>query len=557
MGNPSDKVTIVGAGIIGALEAYFAYKEALKQGKQVRVTVYDKHDDLSKTTTSNIVPSLTPDEILSVVPRGAELVKKLGLLFSEPGGIRVDDVTRVNGTDVANRFISEVQTYSTDEEGHKQRTNALLKLGKRSMELWQQIYDEADPDLQQIMRDSNFNPCREPHSVKNILHDGYRIDLIYNVPNAQKRAEGMQADYESLGYKNCKVLNPDEVAAMDPALAEFCDANSTHTTSGRVWKNDATALFRPGGCIDTAVFLPRFYNYLQRIMGMYVNEAGVIKNCFKLKFEREVDDVYYAYAIRPIIDGLHFANGNDKRNKHKYQSSHYVFCPGEAVGTLSKLGFVEPAYAGFAGASLRLNIPVSVEQLAKVVDFNHLMEVHQEGVVLAWQARCIDDQIFIGVAGTKAFYADQAPNIDQDFAKNRNLLQLNIINDVLPQFISMALGRNTSGQKLTESDLNVLVDKGIAKRWVGTRAVAYDGFPTLGNLYVQEYDELIEVENARTTTHLGSGGGSFGPAAVVFSRATTDLNRSRFGATVAAERDPFVDQIAIYSSSGRKASLLL
>jgi len=407
MDNANDKLTIVGGGIVGALEAYFAYKEAKKEDKQIRVTVYDKNEDLSKTTILNIVPSFTPDEILSVVPRGTALVEKLGLLFSEPGGIRVDNVPNVNGTEVAGRFISEVQAYSTDEDGHKQRTRALLKLGRRSMELWQQIYDEADRDLQQIMRDSNFNPCRETLSDQRVLHDGYRIDLIYNMPNAQKRAEGMQADYESLGYVNCKVLTPDEVETMDPALAEFCSANSTQTDSGRVWKNDATALFRPGGCIDTAVFLPKLYAYLQRVMGTYTNEAGARKDCFRLKFNREVDDVLYADDIRPVINGLHFANGANKINKHAYQSSQYVFCPGEAVGTLSELGFIEPAYAGFAGPSLRLRIPVQPEQLVEVADFNHCMEVHQEGVVLAWQARCIGDQIFIGVAGTKAFYGDQ------------------------------------------------------------------------------------------------------------------------------------------------------
>ncbi len=49
-----------------------------------------------ETTTANIVPSLTPDEILCVVPRGKALVEKLQSAFNEPGGIRVDDVVHVN-----------------------------------------------------------------------------------------------------------------------------------------------------------------------------------------------------------------------------------------------------------------------------------------------------------------------------------------------------------------------------------------------------------------------------------------------------------------------------
>ena len=89
-----------------------------------------------------------------------------------------------------------------------------------------------------------------------------------------------------------------------------------------------------------------------------------------------------------------------------------------------KLGFNEPAYAGFAGPSLFMNIPISKVENYK--DFSHCMEVHNEGIVLAWQARCMEDKIFIGVAGTKAFYGDCLPGKDESFAKNRNLVQLNI-----------------------------------------------------------------------------------------------------------------------------------
>jgi hypothetical protein len=98
------------------------------------------------------------------------------------------------------------------------------------------------------------------------------------------------------------------------------------------------------------------------------------------------------------------------------------------------------------------------------------------------------------------------------------MLQLNMINDVLPQFMSIALGRNTHKQKLDEKDLTTLQELDIASRWVGTRAVAYDGFPTLGRL-VKDGSNVV---NARTTTHFGSGGVSFGPAGVVVSRAADE-----------------------------------
>jgi len=309
----------------------------------------------------------------------------------------------------------------------------------------------------------------------------------------------------------------------DPFLTSFCVNNSVVDECGeRQWKGDAVALWRPGGCIDTQTFLPKFYAYLKDVMGKYTNEAGESKDCFQIRFDRNVVEVGYNSASEnPEINSLRFFGREPKFQKPKYEHSDYVFCPGGDVGTLSKLGFNEPAYAGFAGASLMLNISIPSELLEKYKKFNHCMEVHQEGVVLAWQARFRDNKIFIGVAGTKAFYSDQKPHKDQEFPKNRNLLQLNIINDVLPEFISLALGRDTKGQRLTVRDLTHLEKLGIAERWVGTRAVAYDGFPTLGAVYKEDR----KVVNARATSHLGSGGVSFSPAAAVASQGAFKNNQ--------------------------------
>jgi|SRR5579859_6247760 len=196
---------------------------------------------------------------------------------------------------------------------------------------------------------------------------------------------------------------------------------------------------------------------------------------------------------------------------------------------------------GFAGVSLLLDIDVPQNKLKDYAPFNHCMEVHQEGVVLAWQARFRDNKIFIGVAGTKAFYSDQRPTKDQDFARNRNLLQLNMINDVLPEFISLALNYDTKGKALTEKDLNYLESKKIATRWAGVRAVVYDGFPTLGNVYKGN----VKVTNARCTTHLGSGGGSFSPAVTLMSRSA--MNQ---------EHDDFTQRILNYGDSSRTSKSL-
>ena len=522
--HPQQKFNIIGGGIIGAMQAYYAYLEAKKNGEQVRITIHEKNTSITDTTTTHLVPSLTPDEILSVVPRGQELVNKLKLLFNQPGGIRVDDVNNVNDSLAAEIFKHHVQQYSKDESGHAARTRALLNLGKMSMNLWQEFYDNADAELKQILEESNFNPCREPTDANNKkLHDGYRIDLIYGVDNAAKKAEAMRADYIDLQYQHCKLLSPDEVMTIDPYLHDFVMKNTEADSSGKLqWKNDAAALWRPGGCIDTKVFLPKFYTYLQKNMGQYVNEDGKSKNCFQLRLGNDLKEIYYDDELkRNNINGLRFfGNFNIKYDKHQYKRSDYIICPGEAVGTLHKLGLNEPAYAGFAGASLMLNIAIPADQLESYKNFNHCMEVHSEGVVLAWQARITsDNKVFIGVAGTKAFYGDVKPDKNQAFACDRNLLQLNMINDVLPELISFALGRNTKGQKLTTEDMKYLEQKHIAERWVGTRAVTYDGFPTIDNAFINNRI----VDNGYVATHLGSGGVSFSHAAVVTSRSLMEV----------------------------------
>lgn len=545
MGRPTKKLTIIGGGIAAALEAYYTYLEAKQNGTQVRITIYEKNHALSDTTAYNIMPSLTPDEILSVVPRGKDLPEKLGILFSEPGGIRVEDVPGVNQSIIAQRFLEQAKLYSQDENGHLSRTQTLLKLGKISMDLWQKMYEDADPEFRQILKSSNFQPCREPHNIESKqLHDGYRIDLIYNVENAKDKALGMINDYQSIGYSNCSILSPAEVEKRDPVLAHFCATYSDRDPFGdRQWHNDTVALYRPGGCIDAELFLPQLYDYLKKKMGQYVNENGELKDCFHLKFDRPVVGVEYdASSLQKTIDALHFSNGMVKHNKHHFENSHYMFAPGEKVGTLDKLGLSEPAYSGFAGASLRFNIPLPPEKRERYKNFNHCMEVHKVGVVLAWQARCIGNAISIGVAGTKAFYADKTPSVDEDFAKNRNLLQLNIVNDILPELIGEAIGRDTKGQTLNQDDLNQLEAENKVRRRVKVRGVAYDGFPTLGSGHDAQGNE---ISNATITTHLGSGGVSFGPAAVTFSRSVRNQQKDQ-------EPEPFVKEVLNYASCLRK-----
>jgi hypothetical protein len=520
------KVSIVGAGITGAMEALYTYLNAQSQKEKVRITVYERYEHLSSTTIANIAPGLTAGEIMAITPETFKA--KLEHLFSESGGIRVDDVPGVN-SETSEYFKSEVQSYSSNIEKNSVRTQVLWALGQKSMESWQNIYDAGDPELRRILEDSNFNPCREPNSQEKILHDGYKINLVYNTPNAENLVNSRTEFYKSLGYVHSTILSAQEVIKLDSSLAGFCKANSE---SNGPWKSDAVAVWRPGGCIDP-IFLPKLYDYLRDKMGKDDNS----KDRFKLKLNKEVVEVG---LYGNLIQYLKFASGKITSQKHRYLSSTYVFCPGEAVGTLKKLGFEEPASIGIAGASLRLDIPLTFDQQLEFSDFNNAITILCASIGLSCQARLKEGKLFIGVAGGQAFYGDQKPSKDQDFCKTINLLQLNVINDVWPQFVSLALGIDTRGCKMTREHLTELEEKDIAKRWVGTRAVAYDGFPTLGILYKDD----TPIQNARTTTSLGSGGVSFSPICVQISQASLQK----------VTNDQFVDKVLGLTSSKRSAT---
>jgi hypothetical protein len=558
---PDIKYTVIGGGILGLMEAITFYLKAKQQYLNPRITVFEKngstHNSLNPkdevnaeshsknpfvfdTTVQHLFPSITKDEMASVVPTGAELQKKLEIPFNEPGGIKVTDVPGVNDSIVAKNFIDAVIEYSKDAQGNEDRLKALLSIGSRSTKLWEDLYNMGDDEFKKIMEESNYNPCRDSTSGKQELHNGYRIDLIYNIKNAALKAEGMKKTYEDLGATNCKILTPEEVLKIDSSLTDFCAKNTITKNGVMQWKNDAVALWRPGGCIDTQTFLPKAYAWLEKICGQYTNKDGKIKNAFRLKSSREVLGVVYQDEFQKIINGLKFQEKTSLTPSDRYIENSYVFCPGSDIGTLDRFGFKEPAYAGFAGTSLTLTVPIT-EKLRKVYDngLNHCMEVHQEGVVLAWQAREKDGNFILGVAGTKAFYGDQKPKTEEAFCINRNVLQLNMMNDVHPALISAALGLDTYGKQLREEHLRKLEKDGYIKRWVGTRAVAYDGFPTLGYLYHKENGH--KIENGFVNTHAGSGGNAFAPG----------VCETNYQITRSPKLDECLELIAKYSSSAR------
>lgn len=508
---PLEKVTIVGGGIGGVINALFFALNAQKKGEKIRITIYEKNSKIIETTAACISPSLTTDEMSSVIPPVDELLQGLKTPFDEPGGIRVMDVKGIDKSPSGKRFLREVSLQDKNKTGIDARQKALLLMGKMSMDLWIQIYEKADPELRAIFEASNFRPCREPRSGENPVAHGYRIDLLYGMQDPVRKAKSMLLTYTNLGYQHCRLLYPEEVITKDPTLRDFCETHSLVVDGKRQWRPDSVAILRPGGCLNTTVFIPQILAYLTKHMGTYVNPQGKKKLCFQLKLNRKISRFETAQrAGKRLITGLKFENGYPKKEHHIYQKTTYLFSPGEAVGTAEKLGFKEPAYAGFAGASLILNVTIPPDKKAQYQAFTHWMEVHKPGVVLAWQGKSDGQQIVVACGGTKAFYADKRPHIKQAFAVNRNLLQLNMMNDVVPWFLSLALHRDTKGKELTQADMDTLVHAGIAKRWVGVRAVAFDGMPTISYAYLQNGEK---IENGLIMTHLGSGGVSFAPAA--------------------------------------------
>jgi hypothetical protein len=492
----AETLIIVGGGHVGLIKVLLANEHAKKAKQNFNAIIYTKDKAIEETTAANIWNSHTHNEFGAVIPPVEQMAESMNISFDK-GGIRVPDVPGILEHQSSKKFIDAVYKKGADINAIQEINTVVPKVGSASMKLWRKLYESANPKLKAIMQECNFNPCADSEDAKcQKLYSGYRIDLIYNTENVLKKAENMLEEYRSVGYKYGKILTPDEVLSMDKSLTDFVCDNSEGTSPNKVWKKNVVAVWRPGGCVDTQRFLPKLLAYLREDMG----------DRLKVHFNKEAVGVDVQPTIQGHyeVKGLTFADGTSISAPASDEKVWFDINPGEAVGTLERLGFHEPPCAGFAGCSLSLTVPMTGELKRDFADFRHHMEVHTPGKVLAWQARAIGDSIFVGGAGTKAFYGPLEPKLDQQFACINNLAQLQMFNDVLPQVVSVGLGRNTRGQQMTMDDLEDLVENKKARRWVGRRSVRFDNMFTWGFLYYQGH----KVTNAMTGTHAGSGGGS-------------------------------------------------
>ena len=500
-----EKLIVIGGGHIGLMKVLLANERSKRDGDRFEAVVYTKDKTIEETTAANIWNSHTHDEFGAVIPPVEKLPESMSTPFNE-GGVLVPDVIGILEHASSKRFLGAVYKRGSDVASMQEIKGVIAEVGSASMKLWRKLYQNANDDLKTIMEECNFNPCTDSEGAQcKKLYSGYRIDLIYNVDNAHEKALGMIKGYQSVGYQYSKILTPDEVLAMDKNLAEFVEDHSQKDSSTRVWKKDAIAVWRPGGCIDTQRFLPKLVEYLRKDMG----------DRFAIHFDKKVVGVDLEKTLSGnfVVRGLKFADGTTMPKLASYDHVWFDFNPGEAVGTLENLGFDEPPYAGFAGCSLSLTVPLNDELLVEFQGFKHHMEVHTPDKVLAWQARLIGKEIFVGGAGTKAFYGPFEPNLNQQFAQVNNLAQLQMFNDVLPRVVSLALGLDTRGATMAQEQLQKLVEQGKARRWVGRRSARFDNMFTTGFLY----HGGRKVENALTGTHAGSGGGSLSPILSLFN----------------------------------------
>jgi hypothetical protein len=507
------EINIAGNGIVGLMIAYFCYLNARESNQNIRIVVRGQYP-VNQSTAASLVPSISWNEILSVVPAGKELLKLLSCSFTSGGiGLGSDQIIQES-----REFIDAVKLNADIKEAQIHRKNLLIQFGQYSVSLWDWLYRTADPELKSILNTSNYRPCSEIESDLLRMGAGYRPDLYFSASNFPARLETVIKDSQTAGYRKVRLLQPDELKQLDPSLSEFCELHSELEGDIRRWKDGAGAIFRPAGCINTSYFLSAFAAYIEKMMGTYVTEAGEEKHCFRIK-SGKVTGVQYDSDGKSVVS--YVIDGQIKQNKRHYER-FFVLCPGEAVGTVRHLGFVEPPHARFVGFTLQLNVPAHFAINAGVDLSGKPNLAIYSGVASAsvMQASVVGDRCLIGLGGLKAFLGLTHADVNAEYAIKASLYQLEFLNHLYPSLLTACLGKNTRNMTLSLDDLNALIRNGYIKRGVGSRAVAFDGAPTIGGATkttTEKTQNVIKTTNVVIATHFGSGGVTNAPGGAAYA----------------------------------------
>ncbi len=505
----NEKLSIIGDGPVAYFIAYMLYLES-KQAGDRRITIYGKPLENTKPLAENLFPSLSPNE-LSVIPVGKQLINALQHPYYKLNGGLGIDLPEINDAKTTEEFINEVLKSSLDNEKYRYRARVLDDFGQYAMWVWSHLYQQADPRLRQILDDCQFIACpKTAEGVKN----GYRMNVYYNTSGIEKSLASVVTHFQSLGYTSTAVLTPNEVMEKDPLLTDFCnDYSKLNDQNVRVWTKGASVLWKPGGSIDTHKFMPLFAEYLKAVMGSYTNDQGLQKKCFRVK-RREVTGLAFDPLQHNKLIGLTFSPNKNHDKKH-YKHHEFILCPGSAVGTLRRFGLYEPAAARFVGSSLKLQLPLSRVKDADLSTYQMHLALSSNQCASVCRAGVDGKNCFIGIAGTTTFYGETEPKMTDSFAQIQQVFQLNLLNRVFPRFISICLGENTRNKTLTVIHLQRLIDEQIIFRAVGSRAVSFDGAPTIDSGIRRPSGE--KITNLCVITHLSSAGVSNAPAAVATS----------------------------------------
>lgn len=500
IGEIQGKISIAGNGIVALMVAYLLFLRSHEEQKAVKITIRGKYP-IDYTTAAFLVPSLSWNEILSVVPPGKKLLDSLQKLFTDfKGGIRLEETDTILLK--AKEFIDAVESSGNDEQAQHRRTELLVEFSKLSLSIWELIYQSADQELRNIFDECNFLPCRELSSSEIKLRDGYRLDVYYEADDIEKKLQTAIEESMKNGYKHAQLVSPDNLLKLDTSFKTYVNSYSTlNENSIRVWNKGAGVILRPGGCVNTPLFLKKFSEYMQKIMGTYLTEKGIEKPRFKVKLG-EVTGLQYAKDKNHVL--AFEVDKQQKTNKHHYIQENFILCPGEKIGTVRRFGLFEPPHARFVGFSLKLSIPEDlVFKAGFSLDYKSNMAIRTGAVSSSVvQVGKFGEQFSLGIGGLKAFLGLDDPDLNADYAIKASLYQLNMLNKVYAPFISVCLGKNTQGTLLTSDDLNVLIKNKFLTRWTGSRACAFDGAPTVD----YGYNGQGQVDNLLIATHLSSGG---------------------------------------------------
>ncbi|ARB92107.1 FAD-binding oxidoreductase [Legionella longbeachae] len=497
--NITEKVSIAGNGIVALMIAYFAFLKAREEDKAIKISIRGKYP-ITQTTAAFLVPSLSWNEILSVVPPGKKFIEALGKFFTEfNGGILLPNADKIIYQ--AEEFIEAVK--SCGEEDIYRKKELLIEFSKLSLSLWGFIHETADEELRHILLESNYLACRE-RSVSEIrLRDGYRLDIYYDVLNFEEKLDATIKESREAGYQQAQLISPDELIQLDSSFQLFYENYSTTRSDGvRCWNPGAGVILRPGGCINTPVFLSKFVDYLTRVMGTYLTEDGKEKPCFKAKLGEVVG---LGYSVeKNHVSQFHIADKKATIKKRNYNSNDFILCPGESVGTLRRFGLFEPPHARFAGFSLKLILPERLVLKAGFkMDYKCNLAI-RTGVASSSvvQVGKFGESFTLGIGGMKAFLGLDEPDLNADYAIKASVYQLNVLNQIYAPLISVCLDRDTRCITLGQQELDQLIRDRFLTRWTGARACAYDGVPTI--CYGQ--NEYGSIKNLIVATHLSSGG---------------------------------------------------